>query len=92
MSYAGHVQDMINRTKANRSSLLARREHRKQQMANQVKHTKSMEFADEQMQVEDIEKVKAEIRAQAKREGRQRRVRLVVIFVAIVAILVFLLA
>ena len=91
MSYAGHVQDMINRTKANRSSLLARREHRKRQMANQVKFAKSMKFADEQIQAEDVEKVKAEIRAQAKRNERQRNVRLVVIFVAIAAILIFFL-
>lgn len=92
MSFAGHVQDMIIRSKQNRALLMARRERMREmrEKLSELSPGGYHKFVDKQVSREELKCIKAKIRKEIKRQ-RIRSLMLSVSFtVVVLTLLVFL--
>lgn len=87
MSFGGHVLDMIKKNNQNEALRRSRRESRRKSSAKSILNSNKIVYP--KISKEKLQKIKAEIRVQFKRERRIRTVKTIVISTIILVIIFY---
>jgi len=92
MSFAGHVIDMINRSKFNRSQMLARKDKIRKIRENHSDSswTSNPVFLEKKLPLKQLEKIKSDIRKKIKRESQRSIIYTLIVLLTLFAIVLIL--